>query len=259
MKYTALVPKTPRTLRASGDRWLFGYADIVTLLFASFAALYASQASPTLNAAPSAVSGIPVVPVVPSVPSVPSVPVVPVVPASALRATSGKPVVSPLTEALREMAAAEQQIQIELTATETGTVISLAEAGSFPLGRADLTAAGARVMGQLAGLLRDQSFAIRVEGHTDDQPIRASKYLSNWELSTARAARVVEFLVTTGGLRPDRLSAAGYGEFRPRVANDNAAARARNRRVDIVVLDGAQAGPATADYSPVGPRPERGR
>ena len=237
MKYRAPALQTPKTLRASGDRWLFGYADIVTLLFASFAALYASQINP-VSAKPVETAS-----------------------ASALRATVDKPVVSPLTEALREMAAAEQQIQIELTANETGTVISLAEAGSFPLGRADLTPAGMRVMGQLAGLLRDQKFAIRVEGHTDDQPIRASRYLSNWELSTARASRVVEFLVTTGGLQPGRLSAAGYGEFRPRVPNADDDARARNRRVDIVVLDGAgtQARPITADYSPVGSRPESGR
>ena len=249
MKYRANVsisrgaagatPHAPRTLRASGDRWLFGYADIVTLLFASFAALYASQITPV-----SARVGV-----------------VPVVSASALRATADNPSVSDLTVALRQMAAAEQQIQIELTANETGTVISLAEAGSFPLGRADLTAAGARVMEKLAGLLRDQAFAIRVEGHTDDQPIRASKYLSNWELSTARASRVVEFLVTTGGLQPSRLSAAGYGEFRPRMPNSDEGARARNRRVDIVVLGAGatQAAPIPADYSPVGPRPDRGR
>ncbi|MNC88387.1 Motility protein B [compost metagenome] len=69
-------------------------------------------------------------------------------------------------------------------------------------------------------------------------PIRTSRYASNWELSTARASAVVEYLVTTTGVAPERLSAAGYGEFHPRVPNDSAEHRASNRRIDIVILDG---------------------
>ena len=219
-----------RTLRASGDRWLFGYADVVTLLFACFAALYAVQIAPQ------------------------EPPPAPVVETSV---KAPVPTPSLLARDVEKLAASQDELKIELVAIAGGTVISLAEAGSFPPGKANLTQAATRVMRELAALVAAQPFAVRVEGHTDDRPILSSKYESNWELSTARAARVVEFLVDEG-LPPERLSAAGYGEFRPRVPNDTWQSRARNRRVDIVVLDGAasvQARPEQADYQSVGARP----
>jgi chemotaxis protein MotB len=80
---------------------------------------------------------------------------------------------------------------------------------------------------------------VRVEGHTDDVPIRTARYQSNWELSTARASAVVAYLVEVGKLDPERLSAAGYGEFHPQVPNDSPEHRARNRRVDLVVQAGS--------------------
>ncbi len=244
-------PPGSRTLRVSGDRWLFGYADVVTLLFACFAALYAVQASPS-PAPPVAAAAVPE-------PAPAPAPVLADPPAPVFADPPAAP--SELALEVRALAAAEDEIQIELTAGDAGTVISLAEAGSFPPGRADLTPAAERVMRTLADLLRPQPFAVRVEGHTDDRPIRTAKYESNWELSTARAARVVAFLAKQGGLPPERLSAAGYGEFRPRLPNDSRESRARNRRVDIVVLDAgaAQAGPVQADYGGVGTRPSGGR
>ena len=87
---------------------------------------------------------------------------------------------------------------------------------------------------------------IRIEGHTDDVPIRTPKYASNWELSTARASAVVAFLITEAKIDPRRLSAAGYGEFHPLNPNDTGPRRARNRRVDVVILDHARADGATA-------------
>ena len=78
---------------------------------------------------------------------------------------------------------------------------------------------------------------IRVEGHTDDIPIHTSLFASNWELSTARATRVVQFLIEAGAIEPARLAATGYAEYRPRLPNDSSDARARNRRVDILILD----------------------
>lgn len=199
----------PRSIRASGDRWLFGYADVVTLLFACFAAMYA-------HAAPA------------------NPPVVEAAPASVLVTAPDR---SALARAIEELASNEPQVRMELTTSETGTVISLAETGSFPVGTADLTPAAARALAGLARVLRTEPSVIRIEGHTDDRPIRTPRYASNWELSTARATRVVQFLVEEGALPPARLSAAGYGEYRPRLANDTAESRARNRRVDIVVLD----------------------
>ena len=77
---------------------------------------------------------------------------------------------------------------------------------------------------------------IRLEGHTDDTPIHTRLYPSNWQLSTARAIAVLKFLIAERSMPSERLSAAGYGEFRPLVPNDSARNRAKNRRVDVVIL-----------------------
>ncbi|MBM3792005.1 MAG: chemotaxis protein MotB, partial [Acidobacteria bacterium] len=82
---------------------------------------------------------------------------------------------------------------------------------------------------------------IRIEGHTDNVPIRTARFPSNWELSTSRATTICSYLVERFGFAPEELSAAGYGEFRPIDSNDTSEGRARNRRVDIVVLNSAVA------------------
>ena len=84
---------------------------------------------------------------------------------------------------------------------------------------------------------RPRVIAMRIEGHTDNVPIRTPRFRSNWELSTARASAVIAFVIETQAFDPVRLSAAGYGEFHPRAPNDSAENRARNRRVDIVILE----------------------
>ena len=77
---------------------------------------------------------------------------------------------------------------------------------------------------------------IRVEGHTDNVPIATPLYPSNWELSSARATTVGRYLAEHSDIAPQRIIAAGYGEFRPVAPNDTREGRARNRRVDLVVL-----------------------
>ena len=91
----------------------------------------------------------------------------------------------------------------------------------------------------------------RIEGHTDDTPIRTARYSSNWELSTARASAVVARFIEQR-VDPRRLSAAGYGEFHPRASNDTADGRASNRRVDVVVVVGRGSSPADTGPEPAG-------
>ncbi len=81
---------------------------------------------------------------------------------------------------------------------------------------------------------------IRIEGHTDSVPIRTARFPSNWELSTARATSIVHYLLTHHQFEPTRLSAAGYGEFRPISSNNSSEGRSQNRRVDIVILSGKE-------------------
>lgn len=105
----------------------------------------------------------------------------------------------------------------------------------FQEGQATLTSRAQQVMAGVVPLLAKGKSQLRVEGHTDDVPIRSGSFPSNWELSSARAISVVRYLEEQG-LARDRLSVAGYGEFHPIIANDSAEHRAMNRRVEIVVL-----------------------
>ncbi len=110
----------------------------------------------------------------------------------------------------------------------------------FEKGSADVNDATKNILDALAKPLAAERFPILVEGHTDDLPIRGTgMYASNWELSTARASAVVRHLITADKLPASRLSAAGYAEFHPVARNTDEASRRRNRRIDIVVLQGA--------------------
>ena len=118
-----------------------------------------------------------------------------------------------------------------------GLVVSIRENGSFRIGSADLSDATRALVGEVASSLKGLPNFVRVEGHTDNVPIHTARFASNWELSTARATAVVAFLVQEFGFASDRLSAAGYAEFHPRVPNTTDTDRALNRRVDIVILN----------------------
>ncbi|MEZ5290594.1 MAG: OmpA family protein [Vicinamibacterales bacterium] len=208
--------------RVSRDRWLVSYADFMTLLCAFFTALYAGSLAET-RAALAAVAPAP--------------------PAAAVAPAPEGPPVPGEAEQLRHHV--EDALQAELAAgylqlvdDPRGLVIEVPEAGSFAVGQADLTPDAARMLGRVAAVLAGLPNGVRVEGHTDDRPIRTARFESNWDLSTARATRVVEFFILDGGLAADRLSAAGYSEFRPRADNATAEGRARNRRVDVVILNG---------------------
>jgi chemotaxis protein MotB len=110
----------------------------------------------------------------------------------------------------------------------------------FDSGSAGLSAPSAPVLQKLADKLKALDNVIHVEGFTDNVPINNFEYLSNWELSAARAASVVH-LFTRLGIHPKRLAAIGYGEFRPVASNDTEDGRARNRRVVLVIMSGSDA------------------
>jgi len=122
-----------------------------------------------------------------------------------------------------------------------GLVISLGEGGFFPSGSDQITPEGRKLLDAIATSLAGTSSHVRVEGHTDNVPISTGRFPSNWELSTARATAVVAYLVQRFGFIPESLSAGGYSEFRPVATNETEEGRARNRRIDIVVLNGQAA------------------
>ncbi len=105
----------------------------------------------------------------------------------------------------------------------------------FDSGVAHLSPAAVQALGRLSAALAPWPNPVRVEGHTDDRPIRTAEYPSNWELSAARAASVVH-LFMDHGIAPERLAVLGFAQYRPAAPNTTAAGRNTNRRVAIVIL-----------------------
>jgi len=104
------------------------------------------------------------------------------------------------------------------------------------MGSADLTEKAIKTLDVVAEHIKSLPNHIRIEGHTDNRPINTLKYPSNWELSSARATEVVRYFIDEHNIRPDKISALGYGEFRPLVPNNTEDNRAKNRRVDILIM-----------------------
>jgi chemotaxis protein MotB len=129
---------------------------------------------------------------------------------------------------------ASDSIAVELT--NEGIVIHLDEAVLFPPGSAELRPEAMEVLESMADILGPLPNEVRVEGHTDASQPDPLEYSSNWELSAARAVNVVRYLTAGAHIPPERISAAAYGEFRPRSEGDNLEGRRMNRRVSFVIV-----------------------
>jgi chemotaxis protein MotB len=114
--------------------------------------------------------------------------------------------------------------------------VRLDDAPLFDPGKAVLKPDGQKTLGELAQALKEiADRELLVAGHTDNRPLRSSTYSSNWELSAARAVQVVRFLQSEG-LDPRRLAAAGYSEFDRVDDGETVESRAKNRRIEVVIL-----------------------
>jgi chemotaxis protein MotB len=125
-------------------------------------------------------------------------------------------------------------IQTEIT--ERGLVVHIMETTLFSEGSARLRNPALDALDLIYDQIKDVSNHIRIEGHTDDRPIKNKEFESNWKLSVARATSVVKYFIENHNFPAEKISALGYGEFRPRVPNTSIENRALNRRVDVVVL-----------------------
>lgn len=123
----------------------------------------------------------------------------------------------------------------------------------FHSGRADVETKALPVLKELSNVLKQFPYPVRVEGFTDDVPISTGAFPSNWELSAVRAASVVKVL-TGAGIEPQRLSAVGYGEYRPIADNKTVDGRQKNRRVILVVEANPDAQPVLQASLPTVPR-----
>ena len=128
--------------------------------------------------------------------------------------------------------------QAEVSITERGITISFKEKLFFNIGSASIAREAYPVLESVGEILKARRYPLRVEGHTCDLPIRSVQFPSNWELSAIRAISVTKFLINRVGFGPERISVAGYGQYHPLVPNDSEENRAKNRRVDIVIITG---------------------
>jgi chemotaxis protein MotB len=122
--------------------------------------------------------------------------------------------------------------EVEIQLQENGVMFRIQAPFLFGSGMAELREEPRKVLGELSGLFRKFPYLIRIEGHTDSIPINSEKFPSNWELSSARAVTVARYFQGLG-LPPERIAATGYGEYHPIAANETAAGREKNRRVEI--------------------------
>ena len=126
--------------------------------------------------------------------------------------------------------------QLTVSIEQGRIVINLPENVLFGSGRATVNSQGQEALKQIASVLKEFSERrFQIEGHTDNVPIKSARYPSNWELSTARALSVVHLMIQEG-VKPQNVSAAGFGEFHPRAENETKEGRALNRRIEIIML-----------------------
>lgn len=229
--------------KANHERWLLTYSDLITLLMIFFVVMYALSSLNAKKFQAVAVSLSRAMGGGQSVMDQPGASLVPGISGSLieeLNLSMDAQETNDLEMIRRELQAYIDENglndKVSVNLEERGVVLSFKDVALFALGSAELTQDARELINKTGQILKKAPQYIRVEGHTDNLPINTVQFPSNWELSVTRATRVVQELINELGFHPERLSAAGYGEFRPKASNDTAQDRQQNRRVDIVVL-----------------------
>jgi chemotaxis protein MotB len=202
-----------------GEDWLVTYADAITLLMAFFVLLY-TVSEPNQHKFETKMGGV-------------------------FEQFSGEKTAMPLQD-LREQVStliSETGEATEAKTTDSGISFEFKSAKMFAPGSAQILESGIALLDRVAQMVTFMGYddyRVEVQGHTDDIPINTVQFPSNWELSAARAAAVVRFLVSRG-VEPERLVAVGYGDTRPKAPNRDEAGQpipenqSQNRRVEIEI------------------------
>ncbi len=235
------------------ERWLVSYADFITLLFAFFVTMYASSrvdeqkmgsAVESLQRALGSVIAVPVPSRQAGVFHDFANPVqVTIVPIGAPHSKEVEKLAKELKQKIEGpqgkggTKAGAQAYQVSFLVQERGLVIRVSDQFFFHTGEAAIRPEVQPFLKALGQTLQGLDNPIRIEGHTDNVPINTAQFPSNWELSTSRATTIIRYFLTNFKFDPQKLSAAGYGEYRPVAANDTPEGRDQNRRVDVVILN----------------------
>lgn len=260
------------------ERWLVSYADFITLLFAFFVVMFASsqadrgKAQQVSDSVRRALEHDQIATVLAGIlggttdsrgkgnaqmkgpggvrtaqPAKPK-------PEDDARVRELLPSMNVLREQLkREIDTGMLQVSLEAR----GLVVSLKQAAFFPSGQDTIAKETYPIFEKLSQAIGRLPNKIRLEGHTDSDPIHNARFRSNWDLSAARGVALLELLTSRFGIDPARLSIAGYADTAPVAGNDTPENKARNRRVDVVILNdfGMHGEPSAAAAQPASPPP----
>ena len=228
------------------DRWLISYADFITLLFAFFVVMYAisavneskyrvlaSSLSDAFGKSPARSPA--------QMTQLPKATKSPDIEQRTLKQQQTIEEQAHMTEVanslLEVMAPLVKEGKVRMTRSRRGVSIEINANVLFAPGRAELHPQSLAVLGAVAEKLKAEPFNLEITGHTDTVPISNSAFASNWELSAVRAASVVR-LLANHGIAPTRLYAIGREASQPITSNNLAEGRARNRRVELMILSG---------------------
>ena len=252
------MPRPKHVEHENHERWLVSYADFITLLFAFFVVMFASsqtdkgkakQISEAVEKALKEGSSV-------------STNIPPAVarvlggtvddkgqgnaqmhgPGGAQKASKeDRPEVMELGISLKmlstQLADEIKEGKVEVSMTPRGIVVSLKQAAFFPSGTDAVEPDTMSTIEKVAVALKAVETPVRIEGHTDSIPIHTARFRSNWDLSAARSISIMEVLSSRFAISPQRLAIAGYADTVPVADNDTPEGRARNRRVDLVILN----------------------
>ncbi len=234
-------------------RWTVSYSDFVTLLLAFFAGLYsievqrAAKTRTELRAAQSETPAPPETPTPSEPPPEPTAepcpehlpfvgpPWIEEQPAAPVQDTPEQLMLEQAVRALVREPAVAGRVHTSPDANSRGIRLSLGSSVLFEPAKRKVRKDAYETVAHIADALGRLDCEITVEGHTDDKAVLSRAFRSNWELSTARATEVLKRLVEVHGIDPVRLSAAGYGQYRPVATNATPEGRALNRRIDVVL------------------------
>jgi chemotaxis protein MotB len=249
------------------ERWLVSYADFITLLFAFFVVMFASsqtdksRAKQISEAVEKALENGKSVGIPPSVAKILGGTIDDKGqgnaqmkgPGGAQKAAKEAPPedVLELTPSLKSLSIQlEQEIKtgkIEVSLEPRGLVVSLKQTAFFPSGGDYIDPATYSIVAKLGEALNAVHNPLRIEGHTDSQPIHTARFRSNWELSAARSIAMMELLTQRFNVDYKRIAIVGFADTSPEASNDTPEGRAKNRRVDIVIQNNYALGKKKAD------------
>jgi len=235
------------------ERYLISYADFITLLFATFVVLYAlsqvdissfkalEDSMKQAFSAPSLMEG--------------SEGVMEAQSDTIFEEQQADSMITPLMmeymsqkyeeQSMREIEKnindkikAEEIDGVEATQTDRGLVIKFDDAYLFKVGSAELTPAAKNKLDKVGAAIGKKFILhnMRVEGHTDNAPIKSTMFPSNWELSSARASAIIRYYIARFGFMPSLFTAIGYADTRPISDNNSPSGKAKNRRIEILIL-----------------------